>query len=126
VTKVTFQLNCPNLFCNKILRMESIREIYKIGHGPSSSHTMGPAKAAKRFLDKHSQGESFRVILYGSLAATGRGHLTDVAIREAFGDKTVELLWEPETFLPRHPNALKFEALDQNQQVTDSWVVDSG
>jgi len=103
--------------------MESIREIYKIGHGPSSSHTMGPAKAAKRFLDKHSQGESFRVILYGSLAATGRGHLTDVAIREAFGDKTVELLWEPETFLPRHPNALKFEALDQNQQVTDSWVV---
>jgi len=57
--------------------MESIREIDKIGHGPSSSHTMGPAKAAKKFLDKHPDVDSFRVFLYGSLTATGKGHLTD-------------------------------------------------
>ena len=103
--------------------MESIREIYKIGHGPSSSHTMGPAKAAKKFLDKHSECESFRIYIYGSLAATGKGHLTDVAIGEVFYNKTIELIWEPETFLPKHPNALKFEALGQDQQVSDSWIV---
>lgn len=103
--------------------MESIREIYKTGHGPSSSHTMGPAKAARKFLDQHPQSESFRVVLYGSLAATGKGHLTDVAIREVFGTKSVELIWEPDTFLPKHPNALKFEVLDTHQQVTASWTV---
>lgn len=103
--------------------MESIREIYKIGQGPSSSHTMGPAKAARKFLSLHPRDESFKVTLYGSLAATGKGHLTDVAIREVFGAKPLELAWEPDTFLPKHPNALKFEALDTNNQVTASWVV---
>ena len=103
--------------------MESIREIYKIGHGPSSSHTMGPAKAAKKFLDKHLHAGSFKVWLYGSLAATGKGHLTDVAICEVFGNRPIELVWEPDIFLPKHPNALKFEALGQDHQVTDSWIV---
>ena len=102
--------------------MESIREIYKIGHGPSSSHTMGPAKAAKKFLDKHLDAGSFKVWLYGSLAATGKGHLTDVAICEVFGNRPIELVWEPDIFLPKHPNALKFEALGQDHQVTDSWI----
>ena len=51
--------------------MQSIREIYKIGRGPSSSHTMGPEKAAKLFLQKHPDADSFKVILYGSLAKTG-------------------------------------------------------
>lgn len=120
---VTFKLKGVDLICNKILNMESIREIYKIGHGPSSSHTMGPAKAARKFLDRHPQSESFRVILYGSLAATGKGHLTDVAICEAFGTKPVELVWEPDTFLPKHPNALKFEAMDAANKATDSWTV---
>lgn len=103
--------------------MESIREIYKIGHGPSSSHTMGPAKAAKKFLDKYTSCESFRVYLYGSLAATGKGHLTDVAIRESFADRKVDIVWKPEVLMVRHPNAMKFEALDENAKVTASWVV---
>ncbi|MDO8929933.1 MAG: L-serine ammonia-lyase, partial [Bacteroidota bacterium] len=90
---------------------------------PSSSHTMGPAKAAKIFLDKHPDVDSYRVYLYGSLAATGKGHLTDVAILEVFSGKSIEIVWEPETFLPKHPNALKFEALDKYQQTTDSWTV---
>ena len=123
MTNVTFDLKYRTLFCIKILNMESIREIYKIGHGPSSSHTMGPAKAAKRFLDKHPDVDFFRVSLYGSLAATGKGHLTDVAIGEVFSNKKIELIWEPETLLPKHPNALKFEALDKNGKSTDSWTV---
>ena len=84
---------------------------------------MGPAKVAKKFLDKHPDVESFRVFLYGSLAATGKGHLTDVAICEVFSNKKIELIWDPETLLPKHPNALKFGSLDRNGQPTDSWTV---
>ena len=60
--------------------MKSIKELYRIGTGPSSSHTMGPRKAAEMFLERHPNAASFKVTLYGSLAATGKGHMTDVAI----------------------------------------------
>ena len=60
--------------------MKSIKELYRIGTGPSSSHTMGPRKAAEMFLERHPDAVSFKVTLYGSLAATGKGHMTDVAI----------------------------------------------
>ena len=60
--------------------MKSIKELYRIGTGPSSSHTMGPRKAAEMFLERHPDAASFKVTLYGSLAATGKGHMTDVAI----------------------------------------------
>lgn len=63
--------------------MESIREIYRIGAGPSSSHTMGPKLAAEQFRARVRGAASFQVVLYESLAATGKGHLTDKAIREA-------------------------------------------
>ena len=62
--------------------MKSIKELYRIGVGPSSSHTMGPRNAAERFLAKHPEARGFEVTLYGSLAATGKGHMTDVAILE--------------------------------------------
>ena len=61
--------------------MESIKQIFRIGNGPSSSHTMGPKRAAEIFLSRNPYVSSFRVTLYGSLAATGRGHMTDVAIK---------------------------------------------
>lgn len=64
--------------------MESIKEMYKIGNGPSSSHTMGPAKASRIFKERNPDAASFHVILYGSLAATGKGHLTDKAIIDSF------------------------------------------
>lgn len=64
--------------------MKSIRELYTIGRGPSSSHTMGPARAAALFRSEHPEADHFRVVLYGSLALTGRGHLTDQAVREAW------------------------------------------
>lgn len=62
--------------------MKSIKELYRIGIGPSSSHTMGPRKAAELFLKKHPEASSFEVTLYGSLAATGKGHMTNIAITE--------------------------------------------
>ena len=63
--------------------MKSLKELYKIGRGPSSSHTMGPYKAALMFAGRHPESDAFEVTLYGSLAATGRGHLTDVAVTDA-------------------------------------------
>ena len=72
--------------------MKSIRDIYKVGKGPSSSHTMGPAKAMSIFVAEHPDAESYRVVLYGSLADTGRGHGTDKAIGSAT-DKDVEIIF---------------------------------
>ena len=103
--------------------MESIREIFRIGVGPSSSHTMAPRRAAERFRTKHPQIENFRVTLFESLAATGKGHLTDVAIKEAFDPLPIEIIWKPDHQLPMHPNGMLFEALNRKDQVTDSWKV---
>lgn len=106
--------------------MESIKEIFKIGKGPSSSHTMGPKKAAEIFRDKHSDIKAFSVTLYGSLAATGKGHLTDIAIVEAFQEKDKEIKvhidWRPEVFLPEHSNGINFKALDNQGNEIDSWT----
>lgn len=90
--------------------MKSLREIYRIGKGPSSSHTMGPQKAAQFYLAKHPEAKSFRVTLYGSLAATGKGHMTDVAINEVLSPTApVDIVWKPNEFLEFHPNAMMFE-----------------
>lgn len=102
--------------------MESIRNIFRIGHGPSSSHTMGPRKAALSFLEKHPDAASFKVTLYGSLAATGKGHLTDTAIIEVFKGCRLELEWQPDTFLEKHPNGMKFEAFDKENNLIDQWT----
>ncbi|MDP4205252.1 MAG: L-serine ammonia-lyase [Bacteroidota bacterium] len=102
--------------------MESIREIYRIGHGPSSSHTMGPRKAAEIFLKEIPDASRYQITLYGSLAATGKGHLTGVTIEEIFKDKQFEILWMPHIFLPRHPNALKFTALNEAGEILKEWT----
>ena len=101
--------------------MESIRELYRIGHGPSSSHTMGPRYAAEQFRARTTAAVSYRVTLFGSLAATGRGHLTDAAIRSALAPYKVEFIWRPEDELPMHPNGMIFEALDQAGSVFEHW-----
>lgn len=104
--------------------MESIRGIFKIGRGPSSSHTMGPRKAAERFLEHNPDAAAFKVTLYGSLAATGKGHLTDQAILEVLTAKAPsEIIWEPDVFLPFHPNGMKLEALDADGNITASETV---
>ena len=102
--------------------MQSIREIYKIGYGPSSSHTIGPVRASGIFKQRNPETDSFRVTLYGSLAATGKGHNTDIAIEKAFSPKHVEIVWKAEKELPLHPNGLLFEAIDDNKKV-DEWTV---
>ena len=83
--------------------MKTIKEIYKIGLGPSSSHTMGPRKAAELFLTRHTDAARMEVTLYGSLAATGKGHMTDVAIMDAIPG--IVIIWEPKVFLPFTPMA---------------------
>lgn len=102
--------------------MDSIKKIYKIGNGPSSSHTMGPKKAASIFLNKNPNTTSFKVHIYGSLALTGKGHMTDVAILDILDEKG-EIIWHPKEKLPLHPNGILFEAFDSNSNLTDSWEV---
>jgi len=103
--------------------MITIKELYRIGQGPSSSHTMGPRKAAEQFLAKHPDACRFEVTLYGSLAATGKGHMTDVAILDVLGQERTEIIWEPKTFLPFHPNGMKFRALDAEGKGGEPWTV---
>jgi L-serine dehydratase len=97
---------------SKCLMMESIRHIFKIGRGPSSSHTMGPSKAATLVRELTPHAASYEVVLYGSLAATGKGHFTDVAIVDALAPIPVRIVWKPDVFLPEHPNGMEFTALD--------------
>jgi L-serine dehydratase len=103
--------------------MESIRKIYKTGLGPSSSHTMGPRFAAEKFRLKNEPATVIRITLYGSLAATGKGHLTDKVLRESFPEDKVKIIWEKDTVLPQHPNGMKFEALDDRGNLLDEWTV---
>ncbi|MFW5488838.1 MAG: L-serine ammonia-lyase [Desulfovibrio sp.] len=103
--------------------MESIRELYRIGLGPSSSHTMGPRFAAERFAEKYPEAAGYRVSLFESLAATGKGHMTDFAIVSVLGKERTEILWKPEEKLPMHPNGMFFEALDANGAVLGTWTV---
>ena len=103
--------------------MESLKELYKIGNGPSSSHTMGPKKAAERFAERCSGVDDYRVTLYGSLAATVKGHLTDVAIKQVLEPLApTEIVWKPEIVLPFHPNGMLFEGLRDGKAV-DEWKI---
>ena len=103
--------------------MESLRKLFKIGNGPSSSHTIGPKRAAEQFLQRCPDAEAFRVTLYGSLAATGKGHLTDMAIESVLQPAApTEIVWQPDVVLAFHPNGMRFEAL-RSGQVYDEWVI---
>ncbi len=103
--------------------MKTIKELYRIGTGPSSSHTMAPRKAAEIFLQRHPNTKAFEVVLYGSLAATGKGHMTDVAILDVLKPYAeVNIVWKPKEFLPFHPNAMIFKALEKGDPI-DSWTI---
>ncbi len=104
--------------------MESLRALYKIGNGPSSSHTMGPKRAAEQFAARCPHPAAYRVTLYGSLAATGKGHLTDVAICSVLEPiAPTEIVWHPETTLPFHPNGMLFEGLGETGDPIDNWTI---
>src|SRR5574344_268420 len=104
--------------------MKSLKELYRIGKGPSSSHTMGPQRAAKLFLQRCGNASSYEVTLYGSLAATGKGHMTDVAIEEVIQTyHSVKIIWEHETFLSFHTSGMKFVGKDVDGEILDEWTV---
>lgn len=88
--------------------MKSIRQVYKIGHGPSSSHTMGPEKAAKRFAMLCPEADSFNVTLFGSLAKTGKGHKTDAAIKNALAPLPANITFDIDTEELPHQNTMEF------------------
>ena len=96
--------------------MKSIREIYKIGKGPSSSHTMGPERASHLFKNQHPEADGFRVILYGSLSKTGVGHGTDRVVREVLAPLPTEIVFSKEKLPGSHPNTMDFIALKDGQQ----------
>ncbi len=104
--------------------MKSIRDIYKIGKGPSSSHTMGPERAAKLFLSRCPDADAFRVVLYGSLSKTGIGHGTDRVLREVFGECPTQIIFSDEILPQSHPNTLDLFAL-KGDRIVNSLRVES-
>lgn len=101
--------------------MQSLQYLYRYGMGPSSSHTIGPNNAAKKFQSDTPEAHSYRVHFYGSLSLTGKGHLSDKAVLSALEPKGCELVWHDEE-LPFHPNGMKFEALGENGSLLKEWT----
>ncbi len=101
--------------------MESLTELFRIGHGPSSSHTMGPFAASEKFLKKNPNAKRFEATLYGSLSATGRGHFTDKAITDVLGAERTKVIWSKEE-KAFHPNGLELKAFDASDKCVDTWL----
>ncbi len=106
--------------------MKSIREIYKIGKGPSSSHTMGPERAARLFKAQHPEADAFQVVLYGSLSKTGVGHGTDRVLREVLAPLPTQIVFSQEELKKSHPNTLDLIALKDGAQIASLRVESIG
>lgn len=106
--------------------MKSIREIYKIGKGPSSSHTMGPERAARLFRKDHPEADGFKVILYGSLSKTGVGHGTDRVLREVLSPLPTEIVFSKENLKDAHPNTMDFFAYKDGKELANLRVASIG
>lgn len=106
--------------------MESIKELYKIGRGPSSSHTIGPEKACMIFGERYKEADFFRTVLYGSLAKTGRGHGTDVVIKKTFYPSECEIEFNcDKTDIP-HPNTMELVAYKDGKELGKARVFSVG
>ena len=106
--------------------MKSLRYLYKIGNGPSSSHTMGPEYASQYFLTVAPDADSYKVILYGSLALTGKGHLTDVSVKEVFADRDIEVVFDTETKDLPHENTMDLIAYKNGEEHARRRVMSIG
>ncbi len=107
--------------------MKSLKYLYKIGRGPSSSHTMGPDKAARYFKNAHPDADSYKVILYGSLSSTGKGHKTDEAILDIFEGDEIDLVFgDGETENLPHENTMEFYAYKNGEQVAFDRIMSVG
>ena len=102
--------------------MKSLKELFRIGPGPSSSHTMGPQRACLEMLKRAESADHFRVTLYGSLALTGKGHLSDVIIQKTFAPKPCEIIMNTTETMP-HPNTLTISAFDQEEHLLKEMTV---
>ena len=112
----------------KPLGMESLAELYKTGAGPSSSHTMGPEKACGIFAKRNDNADSFKVVLYGSLAKTGKGHGTDFVIKKTLAPKKVDIEFDttvPMVSLP-HPNTMDITALKNGRKIDSARIMSVG
>ena len=107
--------------------MKSLRYLYKIGRGPSSSHTMGPDKAARYFKERNADADSYKVILYGSLSSTGKGHKTDEAILDVFDGCEIDLVFGPhETDNLPHENTMDFFAYKNGEETDFKRIMSVG
>ncbi len=106
--------------------MQSLRELYKIGRGPSSSHTMGPERAAQIMKERYPQADLFKVTLYGSLAMTGKGHRTDKIITLTFAPVKCEVIWDGTAPCPVHPNTMDVEGFKDNKSICRHRVYSVG
>ncbi len=107
---------------SQTMKMESLRELYKIGYGPSSSHTMGPERAARLFKEKYPEADAFRVTLYDSLALTGAGHRTDYIVEKTLAPARTEIIFDSETEQLPHPNTMDMTAYREGRQL-ETWRV---
>ena len=106
--------------------MESITELYKIGRGPSSSHTIGPEKACAIFKETNREADSFKVVLYGSLAKTGKGHGTDVVVKKTFLPFNCDVEFDFITSNIPHPNTLDLIAYKNGKAICKNRVLSVG
>ena len=106
--------------------MKSLKELYKIGNGPSSSHTMGPKKAALLLKEEYPDADLYKIILYGSLAFTGKGHLTDKIIKEALNPSNVEIVFNKQEKNLKHPNTMDLLAYKDNVELGNFRVYSIG
>ncbi len=104
--------------------MESLRELYRIGPGPSSSHSLGVRNGCKYYMNKYPDHEKYRVELYGSLALTGKGHMTDKVIEDFFGRDKVEILWKHED--REHPNTMVITSLKDGKWINEETIYSVG
>ena len=108
--------------------MPSMRELYRIGRGPSSSHTMGPERACLQLKKKYPEVDGYRVVLYGSLAMTGKGHGTDRIIRETLSPMTGDVVFDFSTPTEFHPNMMDVTLFSQGKELATEriWSVGGG
>lgn len=106
--------------------MKTLRELYKIGNGPSSSHTMGPKRAAEWFKDKNPEANRFDIYLYGSLAFTGKGHLTDKIIKETLNPIKTNIIFDTKFVCGKHPNTMDLIAYKDDQKISQARVYSVG
>ena len=106
--------------------MESLKELYKIGRGPSSSHTIGPERACRAFKERHPDADEIKVILYGSLSKTGKGHCTDVVIGKTLHPVKSEIIFDYEKEDLPHPNTMELIAFKDGKEIGRSTVLSVG